>query len=105
MVDDQGRLAGIVTRADLLKAFLRPDPAVAWEIRHEVLRDRFGEPAAGVTVEVHDGTVTLTGRLERRSQVAALVRTVQAVAGVAAVDAKLTWEIDDVAAMATWPVT
>lgn len=35
-------------------------PVIAWEIRHEVLRDRFGEPAAGVTVEVHDGTVTLT---------------------------------------------
>jgi CBS domain-containing protein len=105
VVDDQGRLAGIVTRGDLLKAFLRPDPAIAWEIRHQILRDRLGEPAAGVTVEVHDGTVTLTGRLERRNQVAALVRAVQAVAGVTAVNAKLSWEIDDVAAMAAWPVT
>lgn len=81
VVDERGRLVGIVTRGDLLKAFLRPDPAVAWEVRHGVLRGRFGEPAAGVTVEVHDGTVTLTGRLERRSQVDALVRAVQAVAG------------------------
>jgi hypothetical protein len=30
---------------------------------------------------------------------------VQAVAGVTAVNAKLSWEIDDVAAMAAWPVT
>jgi CBS domain-containing protein len=104
VVDGKGRLAGIVTRGDLLKAFLRPDPAIAWEIRHEILRDRFGEPAAGVTVEVHDGTVTLTGGLERRSQVATLIRAVQAVPGVAAVTAKLTWETDDVAAMATWPI-
>ncbi len=105
VVDAQGRLAGIVTRGDLLKAFLRPDPAIAWEIRHEVLRDRFPEVGAHVQVEVHDGTVTLTGGLERRSQVAVLVGAVQAVAGVTAVNAKLTWEIDDVTTMAAWPVT
>ncbi|HEX8858777.1 MAG TPA: CBS domain-containing protein [Actinomycetes bacterium] len=104
VVDAQGRLAGIVTRGDLLKAFLRPDPAIAWEIRHELLRDRFADVGAHVEVEVHDGTVGLTGGLERRSQVDALVRAVQAVEGVAAVNAKLTWEIDDVTAMATWPI-
>jgi CBS domain-containing protein len=37
VVDDQGRLAGIVTRSDPLKAFLRPDPAIVWEIRHDIL--------------------------------------------------------------------
>jgi CBS domain-containing protein len=104
VVDDQGRLAGIVTRADLLKAFLRPDPSIAWEIRHDILQDRFGEPGAGITVEVRDGTVTLTGGLERRSQVVALVRAVQAVEGVAAVNSQLTWEVDDVAVMAAWPI-
>jgi CBS domain-containing protein len=104
VVDEQGRLAGIVTRGDLLKAFLRPDPAIAWGIRHDILRDRFPNFGAHVEVEVHDGTVGLTGGLERRSQVDALVRAVQAVEGVAAVNAQLTWETDDVAAMATWPI-
>jgi CBS domain-containing protein len=104
VVDGQGRLAGIVTRGDLLKAFLRPDPAIAWEIRHQILRDRFADFGAHVEVKVREGTVTLTGGLERRSQVGALVRAVQAVEGVAAVNAQLTWEIDDVAAMASWPI-
>jgi CBS domain-containing protein len=104
VVDDQGRLAGIVTRSDLLKAFLRPDPAIAWEIRHDILHDRFGAPGGGITVSVHDGMVALTGGVERRSQVNALVRAIQAVEGVTGVDAQLTWEIDDVAAMASWPI-
>lgn len=95
VVDERGRLAGIATRADLLKAFLRPDPAVAWEIQHSVLEDRFGRAAAGVQVEVHDGMVALTGGLQRRSQVNELVRAVQAVEGVAGVNAQLTWETDE----------
>jgi CBS domain-containing protein len=95
VVDDQGRLAGIATRADLLKAFLRPDPAVAWEIEHSVLEGRFGQAAAGVQVVVRDGMVGLTGGLKRRSQVNALVRAVQAVEGVAGVNAQLTWETED----------
>jgi hypothetical protein len=32
------------------------------------------------------------------------VRAVQAVEGVAAVNAQLTWEVDDVAVMAAWPI-
>jgi CBS domain-containing protein len=103
VVDGQGRLAGIVTRSDLLKAFLRPDPAIVWEIRHDILPD-YGAPGVGVTVAVHDGTVVLTGGVERRSEVGALVRSVQAVEGVAGVNAQLTWEIDDVAPLATWPI-
>lgn len=104
VVDEAGRLVGIVTRADLLKAFLRPDPAIAWEIRHDILRDRFGEAGRGVEVAVHDGTVRLTGALQRRSEVGALLRAVQGLEGVAAVDAQLTWEIDDMTAMAAWPI-
>ena len=104
VVDDQGRLAGIVTRGDLLKAFLRPDPAIAWEIRNDILHDRFPDNGDQVEVVVQDGTVGLTGALERRSQVGALVRAVQAVEGVTAVNAQMSWEIDDVTMMAGWPI-
>lgn len=104
VVDDQGRLVGMVTRADLLKAFLRPDASIAWEVRHDILKERFGAPGGGVTVVVRAGTVSLTGGLERRSQVVALVRAVQAVEGVTAVNSQVSWEVDDVAVMAAWPI-
>jgi CBS domain-containing protein len=104
VVDDQARLAGIATRADLLKVFLRPDPAISWEVAHEIVQDRVGIPAGGVAVEVRHGVVTLTGQVERRSQVGELVRQVQAVDGVVTVDARLTSNVDDVTPMAAWPI-
>ncbi|HZD00991.1 MAG TPA: CBS domain-containing protein [Actinomycetes bacterium] len=104
VVDAQGSLVGIVTRADLLKVFLRPDTATRWEIEHEVCRGRLGIAPGDVEVEVRDGAVTLRGVLERRSQVAELVRQVQEVEGVVEVDAQLSWRIDDQAPTASWPV-
>jgi CBS domain-containing protein len=104
VVDDQGRLAGIVTRSDLLKVFLRPDPAICWEVAHEIVHDRMGIPVGSVSVEVHDGVVSLTGEVERRSQVAELVRLAQAVDGVVSIDARLTWSVDDAAPIAAWPI-
>jgi CBS domain-containing protein len=104
VVDDQGVLAGIVTRGDLLKVFLRPDQAISWEVAHEIVQDRMGIPRGGVTVQARHGTVSLTGQVEYRSQVAELVRQVQAVHGVVSVDARLTWNVDDVTPVAAWPI-
>jgi CBS domain-containing protein len=104
VVDDEGKLAGIVTRADLLKVFLRPDPAIGWEVEHEVVRERLGFAPGSVGVEVRDGVVSLRGEVERRSQVPALIRHVQAVEGVVEVDAELSWRIDDQVKTAPWPV-
>ena len=38
VVDDDGLLIGIVTRADLVRAFVRSDEDVAREIREDVIR-------------------------------------------------------------------
>jgi CBS domain-containing protein len=104
VVDGQGRLAGIVTRGDLLKVFLRPDQAISWEVAHEIVQGRIGIPGGAVAVETRNGMVSLTGQVERRSQVTELVRQVQAVHGVVSVDARLTWNVDDVTPMAAWPI-
>jgi CBS domain-containing protein len=104
VVDEQGRLAGIVTRSDLLKVFLRPDPAIGWEVEHDVIRDRLGFAPGAVRVKVRGGVVSLRGEVDRHSQVPALVRHVQAVEGVVDVDAQLTWRIDDQIKTAPWPV-
>jgi CBS domain-containing protein len=96
VVDARGGLAGIVARSDLLKVFLRPDPAVQWEVDHDVVRGELGIAAGAVQVEVRDAVVRLRGQVERRGQVAPLVRRLQAVDGVVEVDARLLgWRIDD----------
>ena len=104
VVDATGRLAGIATRADLLKLFLRPDPAIGWEVERDVVCGKLGFAPGEIQVEARDGAVVLHGQVERRSQVLALVRQVQAVEGVVAVNAELDWRIDDQIKTAPWPV-
>jgi CBS-domain-containing membrane protein len=82
VVDEWGMLAGIVSRADLLKVFLRPDEEIAEEVRREVVAYLFGGDASGVVVHVADGVVTLTGRLADTTLVPVAARLVRAVEGV-----------------------
>jgi CBS domain-containing protein len=95
VVDDQGVLVGIVTRADLLTVFLRDDDVLRDLIRKEVLTARFGADPASVGVTVDDGVVTLSGQMERRMQIAPLVEATRAVAGVVSVHDELTYRVDD----------
>lgn len=95
VVDDLGRLTGMVTRRDLLKIFLRGDGDIRREILDEVLPDLPGVEPTQVRVEVDDGVVTLMGRLERRSLVPAAVRHIQRVNGVVDVISHLTYVRDD----------
>ena len=94
VVDSQGCLVGIVSRADLLWVFLRPDDEIAEEIRYEVFaRTLLQEPT--YTVAVTDGIVTLSGKLDRRSSVEIADRLVRAVDGVVDVVNGLTYQVDD----------
>jgi CBS-domain-containing membrane protein len=96
VVDDAGRLTGMVTRSDLLKVFLRDDTDIRREIRGEVLADLVGVEPSQVHVEVDDGVVTLLGRLDRRSLVPVTIRQIERVAGVVDVVSHLTYRIDDI---------
>ncbi|MFC5905866.1 CBS domain-containing protein [Streptacidiphilus monticola] len=82
VVDAEGVLVGVVSRGDLLKVFLRPDEAIAQEVRHEVLDRLFGRDAALLAVSVEEGVVTLSGRLADTAQVPIAARLVRAVEGV-----------------------
>ncbi|HWC40680.1 MAG TPA: CBS domain-containing protein [Actinomycetota bacterium] len=95
VVDPAGPLLGIVSRADLLKVFLRADPEIAQEIRQEVLRRAMWVDPDLVTVQVRDGVVTLTGQLERRSLIPIVVSLVRGLDGVVDVVDRLTFELDD----------
>ncbi|MFI1197916.1 CBS domain-containing protein (plasmid) [Streptomyces sp. BHT-5-2] len=97
VVDDGGRLIGVISRSDLVQLFLRRDRAIQEEILEEVLTRTLGVAPSAVTVDVADGTVTLTGTLERRSLVPIAVRLCESVDGVIEVIDRLTYERDDAA--------
>ncbi|WP_079109978.1 CBS domain-containing protein [Streptomyces roseifaciens] len=97
VVDEEGRLVGIVSRGDLLDVFLRPDHAIRAEIIEDVVVRALHEPPSAVGVEVGDGLVTLSGSLRRKSLIPVLVQMCRGVDGVVAVREHLAFDVDDAA--------
>jgi CBS domain-containing protein len=95
VVDETDRLVGIVSRADLLTVFTRPDQAIESEIMDEIIVDDFGMAPSRFVVHVDDGVVVLQGRTERRNLIPDLVRAVHGVEGVVRVEGRLTFDLDD----------
>ncbi|MCX4768703.1 Hypoxic response protein 1 [Streptomyces sp. ADI92-24] len=89
-VVDVGRLEGIVSRADLLKVFLRPDTELAEDVRHQVVERLFPLSAGNVRVDVTAGVVTLSGEVRDGTLIPVAARLAQAVEGIVAVRCELT---------------
>jgi CBS domain-containing protein len=94
-VVDDGGLAGIVTRADLLRAFARSDEQLAGTIREDVLLHVLSLDPARFVISVRDGVASIAGSVERRSTAELVAETVAIVPGIIDVDANVTWTLDD----------
>ena len=84
VVDPDGELIGIVSRRDLLRVFLRPDPLIAQQVR-ELLAEILLTDPASVTVAVHGGVVTLAGQPgpeDQRDLISVAVRLIWDIDGV-----------------------
>ncbi|MFG2125243.1 CBS domain-containing protein [Streptomyces sp. NPDC048710] len=90
VVDDEGALKGIVSRSDLLTVFLRDDEDIAEDVGREVVTRLFGTRTAPVRVEVRDGVVTLTGRVQDTVLVPLATLLARSVPGVVDVRCALT---------------
>ncbi|GAA3248139.1 CBS domain-containing protein [Nonomuraea helvata] len=95
VVAEDGTLQGVVSRRDLLKVFVRADADIAREIREDVLERSLWAGTSSVTVTVHQGVVTLSGRMDRRSETLLAVRLAARVDGVVDVVDELQWKQDD----------
>ncbi|KOT86925.1 CBS domain protein [Streptomyces rimosus subsp. pseudoverticillatus] len=95
VIDEEGRLMGIVTRSDLLSVFRRPDEDIRDEIIEDVFVRTLWLAPHTIEVTVHDGVVTLTGKLQRRSEVPIAVRLASRVDGVVSVTDHLGYQEDD----------
>ena len=90
-VTRDGALVGIVTRHDLLAAFMRDDEALAREIRESALSGLRWPQA--VKLDVAEGRVRLNGHVDNPADAKALPAAVRHVLGVVSVDAELTaWD-------------
>jgi len=84
VVDADGKLAGIVSRRDLLSIFLRPDADIAAEVG-EILTEVLPGGPTGIEVAVRNGVVKLTGQPELVSD-----------EDLMSVVVRLAWDVDGV---------
>ncbi|AVV45693.1 CBS domain-containing protein [Streptomyces sp. ID05-04B] len=90
VVDDIAMLQGVVSRADLLKVFLRSDEEIADEVRRTVVSSLYPTAGHSLDVTVHEGVVTLRGHVRDTALVPIAVRLVRTVEGVVDVEQQLT---------------
>jgi len=87
VVDPDGHLVGIVSRADVLRVYARPDEEILADVRQAVILD---DPAR-FTVTVTGGVVTITGHPETAESGHGIVSGIWHVEGVVSVRDLLTY--------------
>jgi CBS domain-containing protein len=94
-VVEDGRLVGIVTRADLLRAYVRADGELESTIRNEVIRKLLWLDPSLFTIVVRDGIVSVSGRVELHSTADAIERSIAMVPGIINLHASVGWSVED----------
>jgi CBS domain-containing protein len=94
-VVEDGRLVGIVTRADLVRAYVRTDDELSRSIREDVLLRVLWLDPTVFEVAVRDGVAAIHGQVERRSTAEMVERAVTMVPGIIDVHADVSWSFDD----------
>jgi CBS-domain-containing membrane protein len=91
VIDAAGRLVGIISRADVLSVFDRPDEQIRKEIAENLIQGEFRADQGRFTVLVENGVVTLAGSPETAALGRAVVGRARHVEGVVAVRDRLQY--------------
>lgn len=95
VVDGSGRLVGVISRADLVAVFARPDETIAADIINEGVVGLLGSATDAVRVTVSHGVVRLSGTVDSVTEKRMLEEFSRRVAGVVAVESELEAAFDD----------
>lgn len=93
-VTEDGFLVGIITRADLVRAFVRTDEELAETIRQEILLGAMSLDPVLFDVNVTGGVARIRGRVDLRSDVELLERLIGTVPGIVSADVDVSWVSD-----------
>ncbi len=95
VTDRQGRLAGAVSRADVLSIVERRDEDIRDQLMTQVIAGRFGLNPRAFEVAVRSGLVTIAGPTADRSAAMRLIGAVWQAEGVCGVSDRLTYPTQD----------
>jgi CBS domain-containing protein len=104
VVDQRGRIAGIVSRSDLLQVFLRSDEDLRDEIVSKLIPANLPSDHS-IAVEVHWNVATLSGEVDRKGDAELLVRLTSEIDGMVGVVDRLDYRWNDTVAAAVRPVS
>jgi CBS domain-containing protein len=94
-VVDGENLVGIVTRADVLRTFMRTDAAVTEDVRRRLVHDLWFDNDL-LSISTENGIVRIQGEVDKRSDVSMVERWATATDGVVGVDiGQLRYRLDD----------
>ncbi len=91
VVDADDRLLGVISRADIVSLYTRPDDVIEDEIREDLIRRVLLIDPDGIQVDVANGVVNLSGEVETRSEARMLEELTNRLDGVLRVESDLTW--------------
>jgi len=91
VVDEGNQLIGIISRADVLSVYDRPDSVIRDEV-NETIAGEFGRVPADINVTVNGGVVTLAGSVGHERTALELTARIRHIEGVVAVRDRLLRE-------------
>ncbi len=95
VVDEDSRLLGIISRADIVSVFTRPDDVIEDEIREDLIRRVLFIDPDELDVTVTNGVVTFVGEIGTRNEARLLAELATRLDGVLHVESNLVWRLDD----------
>ena len=95
VVDERGKIAGVVSRSDILQIFLRTDEELRRDVVGNLIPSLFWPIPEDLGVDVAWNVVTLTGEVDRKSDAEILSRLTRQVDGVVGVINRLGYRWDD----------
>ena len=91
VVTENGYLTGIISRADVLSVYGRPDGQIGQEITQDLIATEFGADPGRFIVTVKDGIVTLAGHPDTAQQGRNILAEAWHIEGVISVRDRLTY--------------
>jgi CBS domain-containing protein len=98
VIDQSGRLVGIVTRSDVLSVYQRADGDIWDEVAKVILDEEFGLDPDEFEIAVSSGIVTIAGRVERFEIALHLLARIRHAEGVVGVRDRFSYPLQTTAA-------
>ena len=95
VVDDEGRVVGILSRVDVLSVFDQPDGKIRDEVTKNIIQGDFALGPNQINVTVRSGVVTVTGQVESLAVARDLINALKHTEGVVGARSRLSYPPPD----------